>query len=98
MKLKRYTHCCILFYLQSTPIVEKVSLLQSPAPPFPDKPPPTQKKFFQNNGAKSFPSRSTSFDLEGLNKKAVSSRSYSVDFSGVSDKDFHIDNEKVIKQ
>lgn len=78
--------------------MEKVSLLHSPAPPFPDKPPPTQKNFFKNNGAMSFPSRSTSFDLEGLNKKAVSSRSLSVDFSGVNDKDFQLDSEKVNKQ
>lgn len=78
--------------------MEKVSLLQSPAPPFPDKPHPAHNKFFPSNGAKSFPSRSTSFDLEGLNKKAGSNRSFSVDFSGVSNKDFQIDNEKVIKQ
>lgn len=77
--------------------MEKVSLLQSPAPPFPDKPPPAQKKFFHNNGAKSFPSRSTSFDLERLNKKSVSSRSFSVDYSGIGDKDFQLDKEKVIQ-
>lgn len=83
---------------QSSPIVEKVSLLES-LPPLstnPEKPAAAPKKLIGNkNHSKSFPSRSCSLDFENSVLKSNSNRSFSLDLSQPGDKEFHIDNEKV---
>ncbi|XP_054275648.1 uncharacterized protein LOC128994857 [Macrosteles quadrilineatus] len=82
-------------HYMSSPVWEKVPLLQSPTQtPSPEKSLVAQKRLFEKSGAKSFPSRSLSLDIDNTHTRNSSARSYSLDFSHG---DLNIENQKIQK-